>query len=150
MMIPLNSENEFGTVAFHRQSLRHVIQDYVITLNEYESDIEAATSKAHDLFKQLMDHFKDVDIKARLIAKMSFIRVNDDLIPMEETEYHFASYAQERVIDVDDFFVRHMQKIGSRLDEFNDKGSRLLLKGMKHLHISLTVMNQSMHNGSAQ
>ena len=140
MMNPLNIENEHGTLSFHRQSMRHVIQDYVIVLNDYESDIEGAIFKAHDLFRKLMDHFSQADITARLIAKMTFIRMNDDLDPIGEAEYHFASHSQERVIDVDDFFQRHMEKIGLRLDEFNDKGSRLILKGLRHLHVAICVL----------
>ena len=45
IMNPLNIENEHDILSFHRQSMRHVIQDYVIVLNDYESDIEGAIQK---------------------------------------------------------------------------------------------------------
>ena len=46
----------------------------------------------------------------------------------------------EKVYDVNEFFVRHMTKIASRLDSFNVNGSNLLLKNIAHVHVVLTLL----------
>lgn len=136
----VNFETECGKLCFHRQSLRGVVQDYIITFNEDLTDIERATGRGLDLFCYLVDHFKEYKIKARLIAQIEFARLNQELEPMEKVDYHFTSYRMEDVVDAKEFFQRHMCKIASRLDAFNEHGSRLLIDHIRHLHIALSLM----------
>ena len=134
-------ETESGKLCFHRHSLRGTVQDFIITFNEDVGDVETAVSRALELFIQLMDHFKDHTIRARLIAQIQFFNLNSDMEVVGSADYHFASYRAEIVIDPNEFFERHMCKIASRLDEFNEQGSRLLIDHIQHLHISIIDMS---------
>ena len=95
--------------------------------------------KSFHLFKQLMENFKETTVKARLIAQINFLRMNDKHEVIGNEDYHFTSYSQETVSDVEEFYERHMQKIASRLDSFHENGSRLLINQIKHIHIALSV-----------
>ena len=144
MMDNVNFETESGKLCFHRQSLRGMVQDYVITFKEDSPVIEVAAGRGLDLFCLLVEHFKEYKIKARLIAQIQFIRLNQELEPMEKVDYHFTSYRQEVVVDAKEFFQRHMCKIASRLDAFNEHGSRLLIDHLRHLHIALSLLPKCM------
>ena len=129
--------NEYGCLAFHKASLKGVIQDYVIHFHEDESDMQLVIAHASDLFQQLMDTFKDRKVFARLIAKINFFHLNNDQEVISERSYHFPSFSSEEVIDAGDFFKLHMLKIASRLDSFNANGSNLLIKNIQHIHMQL-------------
>ena len=131
--------NEFGNLCLHRQSTRGVVQDYIVTFDQEESDIKSVIDKSYDLFEQLMNHFKDVWVKVRLIAQVNYLRVNENHEVIGQEDFHFASYQAEEVLDTKDFYERHMAKIASRMDGFHQRGSRLLLNRFKHIHIALTV-----------
>ena len=62
--------NAHGTLCFHRQSLRGVVQDYIISFHEEECDIERILSKTYDLFESLIQKYSDKHIKARLVAQV--------------------------------------------------------------------------------
>ena len=131
--------NEFGNLCLHRRSTRGVVQDYIVTFDQEESDIKSVIDKSYDLFEQLMNHFKDVWVKVRLIAQVNYLRVNENHEVIGQEDFHFASYQAEEVFDTKDFYERHMAKIASRMDGFHQRGSRLLLNRFKHIHIALTV-----------
>ena len=131
--------NEFGNLCLHRRSTRGVVQDYIVTFDQEESDIKSVIDKSYDLFEQLMNHFKDVWVKVRLIAQVNYVRMNDQHEVIGQEDYHFASYQAEEVYNPKDFYERHMAKIASRMDGFHQRGSRLLLNRFKHIHIALTV-----------
>ena len=131
--------NEFGNLCLHRRSTRGVVQDYIVTFDQEESDIKSVIDKSYDLFEQLMNHFKDVWVKVRLIAQVNYLRVNENHEVIGQEDFHFASYQAEEVFDTKDFYERHMTKIASRMDGFHQRGSRLLLNRFKHIHIALTV-----------
>ena len=131
--------NAFGQLCFHRQSLRGKVQDYVINFNEEQCDMQTMIHKTYDLFHTLLHHFKEVDVKARLIAKVNYLRLNERHEVMGDEDYHFSSYAMERVEDPKDFYERHMNKIISRMDSFHQNGSRLMINTIKHIHIALAV-----------
>ena len=89
--------NEFCKLCFHSQSLRGVVQDYIISFEDDEVDLNLVVEKSYDLFEKLMEHFKNKNVKARLIAQINFIRMNDRNEIVGNEDYHFSSYSQERV-----------------------------------------------------
>ena len=131
--------NSYGNLCFHRQSTRGTVQDYIISFDEEECDIESMVSKTYDLFEALMKHFEDVHVKARLVAQVNYERMNDMHEVTGNEDYHFASYSLEDVYDTKDFYGRHMCKIASRMDSFHQNGSRLMIHHIKHIHIQVVV-----------
>ena len=132
--------NAFGNLCFHRQSLRGRVQDYIISFDEEECDIQTIVNKTYDLFENLMQHFKEKVVKARLIAKVNYLRLNDQHEVIDNEDYHFSSYALEEVTEPKVFYERHMNKIISRMDTFHQNGSRLMINHIKHIHISMMAM----------
>ena len=137
--------NAHGNLCFHRQSLRGAVQDYIITFDNEEYDIQFMVSKTYDLFERLMDHFKDKCVKARLVSQVEYLRLNDAHEVVGQEDYHFASYSLEKVDDPKDFYERHMMKIASRMDSFHQNDSRLMLHRIKHIHIVIAVTSSSQH-----
>ena len=131
--------NDRGKLTFNRQSVRGLVQDYVITFNDNETSIEEVIEDAYDLFNKLMEKFKDKTIKVRLIVKIEFASVRDTK-EIETRHYHFTSYQAEYVNDREEFFKRHMSKIASRLNDFNKNGSNLIMKRILDCHIAITVL----------
>ena len=131
--------NQFGSLSLHRRSTRGVIQDYIITFSEEESNIEGVIDKTYDLFENLMHHFKDSWVKVRLISQVNYIRLNEQHEEIGQEDYHFASYCAEEVDDVQEFYRKHMIKIASRMDSFHQNGSRLVLNRINHIHIAITI-----------
>ena len=131
--------NAFGQLCFHRQSLRGRVQDYVIHFNEEQWDMETMIHKTYDLFHTLLRHFNDRQVKARLIAQVNYLRLNDQHEVIGNEDYHFSSYSLESVENPKDFYERHMNKIISRMDSFHQNGSRLMISHIKHIHIALAV-----------
>ena len=102
---------------------------------------DACLKKTLDVFVKLMDHFEEDLIKVRLIAEVEYLRLNDDDLDLgESVNYHFASYAQEIVDDPIEFYRRHISKIISRMDNFHEYGSRLLLNKIRHIHIAISKL----------
>ena len=134
----------------NRYSLCGVVADYIIEFPLPETCLEDIIDKTYDLFHMLCEKYSDTRIKARLIAECEFLRektVRDEngeqkVYNIIET-YHFASYSAEWVEQIScmDFYERHMQKIASRMDDFNRKGSSLKLNRIKHIHIAITACN---------
>ena len=134
-----NLTNAHGTLCFHRQSLRGVVQDYIISFHEEECDIERILSKTYDLFESLIQKYSDKHIKARLVAQVNYMRLDDTHQILGYEDYHFASYSLEEVLESKDFYQRHMSKIASRMDSFHHHGSRLVINTIKHIHIQLVM-----------
>ncbi len=128
--------NEFANICFWRQSLKGAIQDYCISFNEEEKDIELVVGKTFGLVKQLFQKFEKRSLKARLIAKINFIHLGNEI---DIRSYHFPSYQAESVCHPEEFFRNHMTKIASRLDVFNERGSNLLILNIEHIHIALSL-----------
>ena len=131
--------NSFGNLCFHRQSTRGTVQDYVISFEGEECDIKRLVDITYDLFDKLLEHFKDLRVKARLVAQVNYERMNDSHEVVGNEDYHFASYSLEEVFDSKEFYERHMCKIASRMDSFHQNGSRLIIHSIKHIHIQLVV-----------
>ena len=131
---------------FHKSSLRGVVTDYVIEFKDSKTSLDVIVEKTFDLFNTLCEYYSEAQIKARLIAECEFLRhklTNETEINETET-YHFASYSADWVnkYTAFNFYESHMQKIASRMDEFNKNGSSLKLLGIKHIHVSVTVCVQ--------
>ena len=124
----MNFNNECASLEFHKKSFKGVVTDYIISFKEERTSIENALPITRDLFRHLIESFGDENVYARLIAKVNFIHVNMVSNEIEERPYHFTSYQSEKVLDIDEFFTRHMMKIASRLDAFNRNGSNLIIK----------------------
>ena len=93
---------------------------------------------SHDLFSKLISSFVDTEVKVRLIAEVNYSRLNDKMEIVENYNFHFPSYQSEKVVDVHDFYERHMFKIVSRMDDFHRNGSRLMLNKITHIHVALS------------
>ena len=131
--------NDRCKLEFHKQSVRGYVRDYVISFNDNEFSIEEVIDDSYDLFDKLMETFKDKMVKARLIAKIEFAAINDG----KETEvrhYHFTSYQAEFVEDRKEFFQRHMLNKASRLKEFNQNVSNLVMKRICDCHIAVSIL----------
>ena len=128
-------KNDCATLSFHKDSLRGRVADYVITCHEHEVDIPCVIGHTHDLFMKLMEVYHDA--RVRLVAKVNFHQ-----LPSQELRtYHFGSYAAEFVDDPKDFFERHMMKIAQRMEDFNERGSNLVILNISHIHIQLSCKN---------
>lgn len=130
--------NHVAQLAFHRQSLKGAVMDYIIHFDNEEVDIETIEKKTFDLFEKLCEIYKTKSMKGRLIAQVEYIRINSLNESIAKEEYHFASYSAEYIFDPISFYSRHMQKIASRMDSFHENGSSLLLNRIKHIHIALS------------
>lgn len=132
----MSFHNDCAYLKFYKKSFKGLVRDYQISFNETQSSVEDIVPLTLDLFRQLIETFKDSKIiKARLVAKVNFIHVNNLTKETEDRSYHFASLQSEQVENVEDFYHRHMQKIAERLEIFNRNGSNLLIKNIAHIHI---------------
>ena len=130
--------NEIGNLCFYQSSIKGRVQDFIISFNQPEIEIEKIVTNTLDLVKRLFEKFKDKIIKARLVANVRFINSKDEIY-----NHHFPSYQMETVWDVEEFFENHMLKIASRLDNFNAKCSNLLIDSVEHIHIALVFLNKA-------
>ena len=137
--------NDCASLRFYNQSIRGKVQDFVISFEEYQKDLELVMRLTFDLFDQLIKSFKGKTITARLVAKVNFHHLSKEGNETDERAYHFSSYSSEKIDNVQDFFKRHMEKIASRLDSFNSNGSNLLIKNIEHLHILLTFTEKDLY-----
>ena len=128
----------FACLQHHKDSLRGKVKDYVISFNEPQQDVEAMIEATFEVVEQLFLTFKGNRVCGRLIAKVDYIHVNNIFDNVSERSYHFPSYSSEEIVDVYDFFVKHMTKIARRMDSFNANGSNLLIKKIEHIHIQLS------------
>ena len=140
----MSFSNDCASLNFYKQSSKGIYQDYIISFNEDQTTIPDVLDKTQDLFEQLIDTFSFYPLKARLVAKVCFIHVDKDTQETEERFYHFSSYQTEEVYDPEKFYERHMLKIASRLDKFNEHGSNLLIKNIQHVHICISHMRPFM------
>ena len=51
------------------------------------------------------------------------------------------SYQSEIIDDVDDFLTSHMFKIAERIQDFNEKGTNLLIKHISEIHLHVSCIN---------
>ena len=127
----------FGKVRLHKQALGGMCQDYIMTFHQDVSTIDEVIARGFDLFKELMED-DATDVKARLIARVRYSRMNDRHEVVGHEVYHFTSHQAEYIGDVHDFYTRHMMRIASRINCFHQNGSRLVIDRIERLHICLT------------
>ena len=132
--------NEHAKLCFHKSSLKNVVQDYVISFNEEEKEIAPLIDKTLYLVKQLFERFPNKTVYARIIAKVNYFHINAHKEIIESRSYYFPSYQAEVVNDVEDFLIRHLTKIASRMNTFNANGSNLLIDKIEYLYIPLTML----------
>ena len=131
--------NQFAYVCHHKTSIKEKVKDYVIKFNTVQQDIESIIPETFELIEQLFHSLDAKKICARLIAKVNFIHFNSLTDEQSLRTYYFPSYKSEQIEDVEDFFVRHMTKIASRLDSFNQNGSNLVIENVECIFIQLTL-----------
>ena len=131
--------NHFGCVCHHKSSKWGKCHDYVIKFNTLQHSIEYIIPETCDLIQQLIHSFKATKILGRLIAKVNFQHFNSQTNDQSSRSYHFTSYQSEEIVDVEDFYVRHMTKIASRLDTFNQNGSNLIIENIECIYIQLSI-----------
>ena len=128
--------NNNACLKLHREAFKSQLQDFIISFKQEHTTIEEVLQITSDLFDQLIKSY-DKPLQARLVAKIKFIHINETAKEIEERSYHFTSYQYEHVLNTNEFYQRHMQKIASRLDSFNRNGSNLMIKNIEHVHICL-------------
>ena len=131
--------NQFAYVCHHKTSIKEKVRDYVIKFNTLQQDIERIIPETFELMEQLIQSLDGKKICARLIAKVNFIHFNSQSDEQSLRTYYFPSYKAEQIEDVEDFYVRHMTKIASRLDSFNHNGSNLVIENVECIFIQLTL-----------
>ena len=137
MSYNIEIKNDDCKLSFHRHSIKGMVRDYIITFIDQETNIESIISKSSDVFNKLMDSFKDKRVKGRLVAKVEFVQPFDENV---SEIYHFGSYGAEWIYVADDFFQRHMCKIASRLDDFNERGSNWIIKEIRGIYVQLSII----------
>ena len=135
----LRFSNDRCELTFYNKSVRGHVLDYIISFHNPETSIEEVIDDTYDLFNKLMQVYKNKLVKARLIAKIEFAAIRDGK-ESEVRHYHFSSYQAEYVEDCKEFFKKHMLKIASRLSDFNNNGSNLVMKKISHCHIALNIL----------
>lgn len=133
--------NPFACVCHHKSSKLGKCHDYVIKFNTVHSSIDDIIPETCDLIEQLIHSLKATKIFARLIAKVNFQHFNSRTNEQSSRSYHFPSYQSEEIVDVEDFYVRHMTKIASRLDSFNENGSNLVIENIECIYIQLSIIS---------
>ena len=133
-------ENEYGNISFHRKSKKGIVQDYVIRFNGVTANLQQIVDETTELVEELIDSFKSGRIVGRWIAKVNFEHFNFERNETSDRSYYFPSYHAEDIRNVKDFFQRHMMKIASRLEDFNENGSNLVVKNIEYIFIQLSVV----------
>lgn len=132
--------NEFAYVCHHKTSVKEKVRDYVIKFNTLQRSIENVIPETFELIEQLIQSLNAQKILARLIAKVNFIHFNSFSDEQSLRTYYFPSYKSEQIEDVEDFYERHMTKIASRLDSFNENGSNLIIQNIECIFIQFSIM----------
>ena len=125
----------------NRYSVNGVVVDYQIVLADDLTDIHEVIGKTEDLFEAICLFYVDYQWKARLIAQCEYARLNNEGEVIGIETYHHASYHTEwcSLFGAEEFYTRHMMKIGSRIETFLRSGSSLRFVRFKHIHIAVTV-----------
>ena len=132
--------NDFANINHYKTSIKGRVQDFIIKFNEMQYSIENVVGITSHLFQCLISSFDGKRIKARLIAKVNFTQINPSTGEDDDRSYYFPSYSAEGITyDAEEFFIRHMTKISSRLDFFNTNGSNLIIKNIEQINIQLSI-----------
>ena len=135
--------NSDACISLHKKSALNVVEDYIISFNETQCDIECILHCTLDIVRQLIKHFSDYKfLKGRLVVKAVYKHEQHH----DERAYHFSSYQAELIDDPDEFYVRHIEKVASRMENFHVNGSNLTLQRIEHVHICLYKVKGAMQS----
>lgn len=134
--------SEGACLKHYKSSLRGKVEDFVIRFNACQKDIRDVIKISSETFKMLIEHYSDKEVYARLVAKVSYLHCNVSHDNITTRSFYFTSYATELVTNPEDFFERHLLRIGERLQTFHENGSNLILNGIDEIHIHLTWNRQ--------
>ena len=130
--------NEFANLSLHKSALNGLVQDYMISFNEIVTELEFIFAMTHELVKRLFEHFQDKIVKANLKMKVRFLNTKGEVY-----HHNFLSYQAETVWGAEEFFERHLLKMRSCLERFNEYGNNLLIDGIEHITIALSIRNKT-------
>lgn len=136
----MSFQNDNACLKLYKESLKGKVQDFIISFNSEQADIDDVLQVTLDLFECLIKSYETPPpVQARLVAKVKFLHINALTGEIEERFYHFTSFSFQKVFnfDIQDFYKRHMNKIASRLETFHKNGSNLIIKNIEHIHICL-------------
>ena len=133
--------NQFAHLSLHKTSLKEKVRDYALKFNSTQQNIEEIIPETISLIENFLQSFNVKQICGRLIAKVNFIHFNSTTNEQTQRSYYFPSYKAEIIENVEDFYVRHLTKIASRLDSFNVNGSNLIIENIECIYIQLTIMS---------
>lgn len=133
-------DNDLIEICNYKSSLNGLAQDFIINLKEISNDLTYICTESREIIEKLFKYlnFEDNIIRARLVADIEYVHVNNTNEVIEYRNYHFPSLKSEIVNDVNEWLVRHMLKICERIETFNNRGSNLLINKINHIHICIT------------
>ena len=131
--------NSSACISLHRRSSHDIVQDYVIKFNSVKLDFEEIANETLGLIEQLIQSLEDKQVSGRLIAKVNFDHYNFVKDEIDPRTYYFPSYSSEDIVNVKEFFDRHLRKIANRLDTFHDGGSNLIIKNIEFIFVQLSL-----------
>lgn len=128
--------NKQATLKLYKETLKGVCQDYIIKFNKEQRHVENLIPVTYDVVQQLINDLRlhDKNVKARLVALVCYTREEKN----EEMRVYHPSYQSEVIDNVKDFFTAHMMKIAQRMEEFNRRGSNLIIKSILEIHLHVT------------
>ena len=128
--------NRNATLKHHANSLRGSVFDFIITFAKDEFSVHDIIEIASDLFISLCERFGGNGLKGDLCAKVRYLRCTTG----KEESYYHASSPSEMVTIPTQFFKEHMLRIGSRIDNMNERGSMLLITAIEEIHVRMSVL----------
>ena len=129
--------NTHAVIYHWKNSLKGAVVDFAISFKHEEHDVRKVIRVAKELVKHLLTKFCEDGkrVKGTLVAKVRYMSIKT----LDEVVYHHTSAPSEEITDPEEFFERHMLRIGSRLDNFNRHGSCLLLQSIEAVHLQLST-----------
>ena len=133
----INFLNAHATLYHWKNSLKGAVVDFVICFTREEHDVSNIVQVAKELVKHLLTSYCEDGkrVKGTLVARVRYISIKT----LDVIVYHHTSAPCEEITDPEEFFQRHMLRIGGRLDNFNRHGSSLLLQSIEAVHLQLST-----------
>ena len=128
--------NRNATLKHHANSLRGGVFDYIITFHQKEYTVDSVIHIASELFKSLCERYDENGLKGDLCAKVTYLRWSTG----EEEHYYHASSPSDIVMNPTRFFKQHMLRIGSRIENMNERGSNLIITAIVEIHVRMSVL----------
>lgn len=137
--------NDFGEICLYHACLNGVVKDYILKFSRSVTDLTIVVNDIYELIQKLFETYNGASIKARMVAKVSYLHVNEGSNQQELRYYHFPSYTADSLDDdenLNDWVTRHLLRIIGRLDSFHVNGSNLLLNRIEHIHICVSKLKE--------